>query len=61
MAKLSFKVSWMQNEEVFLVKQLNDNVVEEELKFKFHHDVMEYISETMGMCQTCQEDWTFSY
>jgi hypothetical protein len=61
MAKLSFKVSWLQDEEMFLVKQMSDGVVEEEHKFEFHGDAMEYISNTMGMCQTCQEDWTFTY
>lgn len=61
MAKLSFKVSWLQDEEKFLVKQMSDGVVEEEHKFKFHGDAMEYISDTMAMCQTCQEDWTFAY
>lgn len=61
MAKLSFKVSWLQDEEMFLVKQMSDGVVEEENKFASHPDAMEYISETMAMCQTCQEDWTLSY
>lgn len=61
MAKLSFKVSWLEDEEMFLVKQMSDGVVEEEHKFEFHGDAMEYISETMAMCQTCQEDWTFTY
>lgn len=61
MAKLSFKVSWLQDEEKFMVKQMSDGVVEEEHKFKFHGDAMEYISDTMSMCQTCQEDWTFIY
>ena len=61
MAKLSFKVSWLQDEEKFLVKQMSDGVVEEEQKFDSHLNAMEYISDTMAMCQTCQEDWTFSY
>jgi len=61
MGKLSFKVSWLQDEEKFLVKQMSDGVVEEEHKFAFHGDAMEYISDTMAMYQTCQEDWTLSY
>ena len=51
----------MQDEEMFLVKQMSDGVVEEENKFASHPAAMEYISETMAMCQTCQEDWTLSY
>lgn len=61
MAKLQFKVSWLQDEEMFLVKQMSGGVVEEENKFDTHTAVMEYISETMAICQTCQEDWTFTY
>lgn len=61
MAKLSFKISWLGEEEKFLVKMLSDGVVEEEHKFEFHPDAMEYISDTMAMCQTCQEEWTFTY
>lgn len=61
MAKLSFKISWIDEEEKFLVKQMSDNVVEEECKFDSHLAAMEYISDTMGMCQTCQEDWSLTY
>lgn len=61
MAKISFKVSWLQDEEKFLVKQMSDGVVVEEQKFYSHLDAMEYVSDTMIMCQTCQEDWTFTY
>ena len=61
MAKLSFKISWLQDEEQFLVKQMSDNAVEEEHRFASHMDAMEYISGTMAMCQTCQEEWTFTY
>ena len=61
MAKLSFKVSWLEDEEKFLVQQLSDNVVEEERKFGSHLHAMEYISDTMGMCLTCQETWVFNY
>lgn len=61
MAKLSFKISWIDEEEKFLVKQMSDNAVEEEHRFASHMDAMEYISETMAMCQTCQEDWSLTY
>lgn len=61
MAKLSFKVSWLQDEEKFLVKQMNGSEVEEECKFSSHGEAMDYISDTMAMCLTCQEEWTFTY
>ena len=61
MAKLSFKISWIDEEEKFLVKQMSDNAVEKECKFDSHLAAMEYISDTMGMCQTCQEDWLLTY
>lgn len=61
MAKLSFKISWLQSEEKFLVKQMNGNVVEEECKFASHIDALEYVSDTMAMCQTCQEEWSLTY
>lgn len=59
MNKLSFKLSWVRNK--FIVEQMNDNVVEERLEFQSHIDAMLYISLTMAMCQTCQEEWTFTY
>ena len=61
MAKLSFKISWLQDEEQFLVKQMSGNAVEKERRFASHMDAMGYISDTMAMCQTCQEEWTFTY
>lgn len=61
MAKLSFKIYWIDEEEKFLVKQMSDNVIEKECKFDSHIAAMEYISDTMGMCQTCQEDWSLTY
>ena len=61
MAKLSFKVFWLQDEEKFLVKQMNGKEVEEEQKFDSHLDAMKYISDTMAMCQTCQEEWSLTY
>ena len=61
MPKLSFKISWLEDEEKFLVKQMHGNVVEEEHKFDYHLDAMAYISETMAMCLTCQEDWLLTY
>lgn len=61
MTKLSFKVSWLEEEEKFLVQQLSDNVVEEEHKFAFHSEAMEHISNIMSMCLTCQETWVFNY
>lgn len=61
MGKLSFKISWLQDEEKFLVKQMNGKEVEEEQKFDSHLDAMEYISDTMAMCQTCQEEWLLTY
>lgn len=61
MEKLSFKVSWLQDEEKFLVRQMSNGVVEEEHKFDSHPDAMGYISDTMAMCQTCQEEWSFTY
>ena len=59
--KLSFKISWIDEEEVFLVKELFDGVVTEEKKLHWQSDVMDYIAEEMAMCQTWQEEWTFSY
>lgn len=59
MNKLSFKLSWVQDK--FIVEQMNDNVLEERTEFKSHLDAMLYISLTMAMCQTCQEEWTFTY
>lgn len=61
MGKLSFKISWLQDEEKFLVKQMNGKEVEEEQKFDSHLAAMEYISDTMAMCQTCQEEWSLIY
>lgn len=61
MGKLSFKVSWLEDEEKFLVQQLSDNVVEEECKFASHSDAMGHISDIMSMCLTCQETWVFNY
>lgn len=61
MAKLSFKVSWLENEEMFLVQRLCDNVVKEEYKFVSHSEAMVHISNIMSMCLTCQETWVFNY
>ena len=61
MDKLSFKISWIDEEEKFLVKTLFNGKVTEENKFEFHGDAMDFISNEMAICLTCQEDWTVSY
>ena len=59
--KLSFTISWIQEEEVFLVQTLNGNEIESEDKFISHNEAMEYISDTMSDCLTCQETWHLTY
>lgn len=58
---LSFKISWLDKEEKFLVKTLWKGEVTEENKFEGHHEAMLFISDEMSMCLTCQEEWTLTY
>ena len=59
--KLSFKISWIDEEEKFLVKTIWNREVTEEHKFDGHHEAMLFISDKMAMCLTCQEEWTLTY
>lgn len=61
MNKYSFKISWLDQEEQFLVKLLCNGEVVEENKFPFHHYAFEYISETMAGLMLAGEEWTLTY
>ena len=61
MGKLSFKISWINEEEKFLVKTFWNGEVTDENKFDGHQDALLFISDEMSMCLTCGEEWTFTY
>lgn len=61
MKKTSFKISWLDDEEVFLVKQLYGNEVVEERRFEWHCEVYEYIANEQEMLQIAGETWTLTY
>ena len=59
--KYSFKISWIDQEQKFIVKLLGDGEVLEEHKFDGSHDVFDYIEDTASGLMIMGEDWTMSY
>ena len=61
MKKYKFTISYSETEWRFHVALWCDGDKLEEKTFEWHHEVFDYISETMCNLQIAGEDWTLSY